>query len=521
MLSSLMIARCPLRLLALVAALAGVAAACERIPLLAPSGSTITLTTTATSLPVNGSVQIAAQVLEPAGTPPHTGTHLSFLTSLGTIEPSEVETDINGRATVTFNAGGVSGTATISASSGGASTGTAGAIKIAIGAAAVGRIAVSANPGTVPASGGTSTITASVQDSSGNPLGAVPVSFSTDAGALSSALVTTDSSGNAATTLNTNKTAHVTATAGVNSTTTTPPTTGTGGTTTPAPTTTTATSQTVTINVNVASTIAIGSQSPDKPTVGQPVTFPITYTQNANGSPAARMTVDFGDGSAPQIFQGAPASVSHVYNQSGTFTVTVSVVDTFGDLVSASKSVTVTPRPQITVALTTSGSLTVGGVVSFGITATPTTDAAITSVTIDFGDGTSTTLQGNATSVQHVYNAASTYTVTATAADSSGNRGSGSTVIVIGSGGGSSSGTASFTASPTSGAHPLTVNVDASSSTAQGTFQWNFGDSGSSTNTASGATASHTYNSAGSFTITLTVGDGSGQKTAQKVITVN
>ena len=31
--------------------------------------------------------------------------------------------------------------------------------------------------------------------------------------------------------------------------------------------------------------------------------------------------------------------------------------------------------------------------------------AAITSIVVNFGDGTSTTLQGNATSVQHVYTA--------------------------------------------------------------------------------------------------------------------
>src|SRR4026209_2810619 len=149
-------ARAPI--VTLLAAIASVGIACQRVPLLAPSGSTITLTTSTTVLPMNGSVAIVAQVLEPAGTPPHSGTHTIFTTTLGTVEPSEIETNANGQATVRFNAGSASGTATISASSGGASTGTGGTIKIGIGAAAVGRISVGANPGTVPASGGNVTI---------------------------------------------------------------------------------------------------------------------------------------------------------------------------------------------------------------------------------------------------------------------------------------------------------------------------------------------------------------------------
>src|SRR3989442_397001 len=63
--------------------------ACESIPLLAPSGSSITLTSSATALPVNGSTDLVAQVLEQAGTPPHSGTRITFTTTLGTIEPAQ------------------------------------------------------------------------------------------------------------------------------------------------------------------------------------------------------------------------------------------------------------------------------------------------------------------------------------------------------------------------------------------------------------------------------------------------
>src|SRR5262245_31017491 len=101
--------------------------ACEKVPLLAPSGSTIQLTANTNVLPINGSTTIIAQVLEAAGTPPHSGTHVTFTTSLGSLQPSDVSTDVGGRAFTTFLAGNNNGTATISALSGGASVGTNGA----------------------------------------------------------------------------------------------------------------------------------------------------------------------------------------------------------------------------------------------------------------------------------------------------------------------------------------------------------------------------------------------------------
>src|SRR6185436_900431 len=173
--------------------------ACQKVPLLAPSGSTITITSAATVLPLNGSAEIIAQVIEPAGTPPSHGTLVTFTTTLGSVQPFEAETDINGRVIVRFVAGTSSGTATITAASGGANVGTAGAIKIAIGTAAVGRVSVNANPASVPALGGSTTITVSVFDVNGNPLSSAPVSLSSTAGSLSASAVITDANGVATT----------------------------------------------------------------------------------------------------------------------------------------------------------------------------------------------------------------------------------------------------------------------------------------------------------------------------------
>src|SRR5205814_4218874 len=115
------------------AALFLIETSCNRVPLLAPSGSTITLTSATSVLPINGTATIIAQVVENAGTPPQAGTHVTFTTTLGTVQPSDATTDTAGRATVTFTAPS-SGTASISAISGGASTG-ANSLKILVGTA--------------------------------------------------------------------------------------------------------------------------------------------------------------------------------------------------------------------------------------------------------------------------------------------------------------------------------------------------------------------------------------------------
>lgn len=486
--------RRPTALVALLAAAALLTVACEKVPLLAPSGSTISLTASATALPLNGTADIIAQVIEQSGTPPHSGTHITFTTNLGSVQPSEADTDIGGRVTVKYVAGTGSGTATITAISGGVSASGTNAIKIAIGAAAAGSIGVSASPGTVPASGGTSTISAKVIDTNGNLLPSVPVSFSTDNGTLSAAVANTDTSGTATVQLTTNKTAKVTATTGV-ATTGTPTTGGT-------PTATAAPSGTVTVNVNALSTIAVGTPSPASPFAGQAVTFPLTYTQNANGSPVARLVVDFGDGSASQTITGQPSAVTHTYSQVGSYTVRVTAFDTFGDPANATGSVTVTPKPQLVVTLTTTTATpAVGFPTVFTIAATPTTGAAVTSMVVDFGDGTVIPLSGNATSVQHSYLSANEFTVTATATDSSGATGSASTRIVVG---GATS--ASFTFSPDSPTVLQAVAFDATASTSANpitSYAWNFGDSTTST----GARTSHQYTATGTYTVTLTITD--------------
>jgi PKD repeat protein len=491
------------------------ATSCEKVPLLAPSGSTITLTTATSALGFNGTADISAQVLEAAGTPPHSGTHVTFSTNLGTVDPAEVQTDVNGRATTRFFAGTSSGIATITAASGGASVAAANTVKIAVGSAAVSAVVASANPSIVSSRGGNSTISARVTDAGGNALAGIPVTFTTDAGSVAESVANTNSSGIATTVLTTNRTAKVTATAGVTTTTTTPPPTtggGTGTTTTTAPS-----SSTVTVTVNVTASITLGTPSPATPQVGQTVSFPIAYPASTTGASAiVRVDVDWGDGRR-ESFNSTPSAVSHAYGAAASYLVVVTGFDALGDTATASQSVTVNPRAQPTVAISaTPSNPSVGQTVTFSITATPQNNNPITNMTVDFGDGQSVSLPGNATTVQHVYGAEGSKTVTATATDTSGASGSASIVIVVGNTPGP---TASFTVNPTTGTISTNFQFDASASTGTGlNYQWNFGDSFS----GSGVTTSHTYQSTGSKTVTLTVTDNQGRTaTANRTVTVN
>ena len=417
---------------------AGLTVACQKVPLLATPGSSITLTSSATALPVNGTADIIAQVIRASGSPPHEGTHITFTTTLGTIQPSEVDTDVNGRAVVKYVASGGSGTAAITASSGGVTVAAANVVRIQVGAAAVGAVAVSASPQALPSTGGTTTITASVSDTSGNVLPSVPVTFAIDtstngtatgSGALSATVVTTDASGRATTQLSTTRTTTVSATAGVASSGTT-----TGGTGTGAGTTTGATTvQTARVTINVNTTTSITVTAPTTPTtVGQPVVITIAAATSTTASPIVRSTVDWGDG-VVSTFTGLPGSASHVYNSPNSYVIVVTGVDAFGEPTTGTAAVTVNPRTPLVVTFSpTQPSIPKAGQpVIFTVTATSGTGAAsVQSVTWDFGDSspqaTTTGLQ-----VSHVYQSTGSFVVTAIVRDVTGNTGSALTLVNV------------------------------------------------------------------------------------------
>jgi hypothetical protein len=238
--------------------------------------------------------------------------------------------------------------------------------------------------------------------------------------------VRSDQNGRAQTTLTTSKTAKVTATAGVSGSSggggggTGGGTGGTGGGTT----TTSSQSATVTVTVNTPSAISFGSGTPTQATVGQTVVFPLAYS--TSGTPITRITVDFNDG-PPQTLNGQPSSVSHPFSHGGSFLVQVTGTDAFGDTSNASTAITVSSLSG-TIAIVPAAPKSTD-IATLTLTVTPT-GTQLQSVTWNFGDGTSKTLPGNATNVQHQFPPGERV-VTATFIDINGSQGQASTLVIV------------------------------------------------------------------------------------------
>src|SRR5688572_5649385 len=297
-----------LRVWALVACAGLITVACDKMPLLAPPSSTIKLSSASTNVQANGTTEIRATVLEPSGTPVHNGTTVTFTTDLGTVSPVDART-FNGVATAQFLGNGQSGKAQVRAISGGAASDP---LELSVGASSTSRVTVNASPTAVPATGGSTTITAAVVDASGNPIAGVPVTFTTTAGTFSAAVVNTDTAGIARTTLTTNQPASVTATAG-------------------------GTSSTATA-ITLASRPTVSITAPGTPTEGAVTTLNITVTPAASGgSPIQSVVVEYGDGSSDNLGSvTGTVSVQHVYGDEGTYTPTVTVTDSTGTSATAS-----------------------------------------------------------------------------------------------------------------------------------------------------------------------------------------
>jgi len=521
MFSVQMISRCRLGL-SLVFVAAALAGSCDRVPLLAPSGSTITLIASATALPVNGSTDIVAQVIEPSGTPPQRGTTVTFSTTVGSIQPSQAETDISGRVTVKFLAGTGSGAATITAISGGASVASTGVLKILVGTAAVGRVIVSANPTLVPALGGVTTIAAVILDINGNPLAGAPVSFSATAGTLADALVIADQSGLAQTTLRTSTATTVTASVGAQAAAPTTPTTPT----TPPTTGTAAGQASGTVTVGIASSPTLVITPPATLSAGLPASFTFVVTPAAaNGSAVRDVTVNWGDGQTQSLGAlSGSSTVAHAYRSSGNYSINASVTDSSGNVVNVSTFVTVlSPVLTLTIAPpATAPSANLPANFTFTPAATTAGDA-VRDVTVNWGDGSAVQDLGaisGATTVTHVFKSAGTYSISGTIYDTVGNSATVSTsVTVIPVARPSIIITPSPVPGHAGGQTTLTIQVTLPTGISVQDLQISFGDGQTADlGGAQSVAVPHVYTTIGTYTVTVTVVDTTGQTTVGTAI---
>lgn len=405
-------------------------AACDSVQLTAPTNSRIAVTAANVVLPNNGTTDVTAYVLEEAGTPVQNGTTVRFTTTLGRLDPIEVQTR-NGYATTRFFADGSSGVAQVRAISGPATGGDSNAnlVQITVGNAAVSTITVRANPGSVSANGSSVELIASVFAESGLPLENVQVIFSADQGLLGAATAVTNASGEARTTLTTSQQTVISATAG------------------------TKTSANVTIPVVPVPSVTItcapaagaGSCSALQANASNNLaTVVFTVTKPAGSSALRTATLEFGDGTSQSLgnLAGGSTTVTHSYagpgegDSSKIYTATVNVVDVNNQTGSASAIVIVSPRTPINVSLSSVAETATAAGQRFTFTATVTGggegagNAAIQTFTWDFGDGSGEVVTSGGTTA-HVFTTEARFTVTVTARTADGRTAVGRTEVLV------------------------------------------------------------------------------------------
>jgi hypothetical protein len=277
-----------------------------RITVGGAAADNLVLNASSTSVPLGGgTVTLMASVLDANGNRLR-NVPINFSTDAGTLSATLATTDANGEAQVQLT---TNRDTTVTARSGTKTT----TIRISVNAPST--ISITAVPPTLPAGGGSMTLTAVVLDVTGNRLPNVPVNFSTTAGTLSQAVVTTDASGEAQTTLTTSSAATVTARSG---------------------------SASQTLSVTLGSGVQIATTSPSSGT--GPTTTPFIFTVTPGAGSVQGIVVDFGDMSATQQLGAisTPTPVNHSFAAAGTYTVRVTQTNTGGSTSTAFVVVTVT-----------------------------------------------------------------------------------------------------------------------------------------------------------------------------------
>ena len=269
-----------------------------------------------------------------------------------------------------------------------------------------------------------------------------------------------------------------------------------------------------------APTVTIGGISPNPALTGSPVTVSFAST-DPDGS-ITSFTVAWGDGSSPTTLPGTATSASHTYTNTGNaqsqgFSITVTATDNSGSTGTTGGAVTIDDRPPtISVSNISPNPANTGQAVTITF-ADADPDGAMSSITINWGDGSPiTNLSGTATSATHTYSStgsvsSQTLTIQLTATDNSGLTGSASGSVVVND----RPPVATVSSpSPNPALTGQTVTVSFSANDPDGTissFNVNWGDGTTIDSLPGTATSdSHSYLYPGSYTITVTATDNSG-----------
>jgi PKD repeat protein len=242
---------------------------------------------------------------------------------------------------------------------------------------------------------------------------------------------------------------------------------------------------------------AVGATSPE---AGQTVGFDGSGSSDSDDSIVGH-SWNFGDG-----HHAGGVTPSHTFASPGTYPVTLTVFDSYGQSSTATKQVTVLAGPSARFT-PPAGQMFDGTPVRFDATGSIAggSGAAITSYAWSFGDGTT----GAGATPSHVYVSAGSYKVKLTVTDGAGVSSSTTQAVTVLD----QPPIAVFGSSPAVPLPGQPVSFDGrGSSDPDGTivsYAWDFGDGA----TGTGASPAHAYAGPGTYTVRLTVTDHAGQKT--------
>jgi len=250
-------------------------------------------------------------------------------------------------------------------------------------------------------------------------------------------------------------------------------------------------------------TVARFTFSPTNPALNQDVSFNASSSTVSNGV----FVWDFGDGQA-----GGGVTATHQYSRAATFTVVLTVTNDSGQTSTSSRTVTVSAALPATSATFTFSPTTPA--INQDVLFTAAAAGAVAGATFawDFGDGAT----GSGATVAHRFVRAGTYTASLRVSSNGQTATSSRTVTVSGT---LPAGSVNFTFSPTAAAVNDLVYFNASTSTvANATFSWDFGDGSRGT----GVAPVHQFARAGTYSVTLTGTNDLGQSASiSRTITIS
>ncbi len=241
---------------------------------------------------------------------------------------------------------------------------------------------------------------------------------------------------------------------------------------------------------------------------GTAVSFDATGSTDPKGT-IIDYSWSFGDGT-PVDDAGTSTSIQRAYASRGTYTVTLTVTNNFGQTNTSTHTITVDDPPTAAFTSSPATVAALGATVNFDASASApgASGGTINDYSWNFGDGTPVDDTSGTATASHAYTAPGTYTVTLTTTDDLGVTGTATEQITV------DTPTAAFTSSATVSAPGATVSFDASGSTdPEGTitdYSWNLGN-GYTVDTGSTATLQHRFWHRGTRTVTLTVTNDYGQ----------